>query len=180
MPSRYSLGAIILHWAIAISVFVTWRIAESAEHASEAQEEAIMADHMAVGMLILMLTLLRLVWRLTHAQPAFSPHLANWERVAARVVHVTFYVLLVVLPLMGWIGTSMEGGAIDVFGAFTIPGLPVPANRGLGHEILEVHGSLGEIMLYLIVLHVLGALKHHFVDRNGELYRMLPFGTPKA
>jgi len=56
----------------------------------------------------------------------------------------------------------------------------VTANRGLGHEILEVHGTLGQIMLYLIVLHVLGALKHHFYDRNGELYRMLPFGTPKA
>jgi cytochrome b561 len=96
------------------------------------------------------------------------------------VVHVTFYVLLLGLPLMGWLGSSMEGEAIDVFGAFTIPGLPVTANRGLGHEILEVHGSLGEIMLYLIVLHVLGALKHHFVDRNGELYRILPVGTPKA
>jgi cytochrome b561 len=180
MPSRYSTGAIILHWAIAIAVIVTWRIAESAEHVSEAQESAIMARHMALGMIILLLTVLRLVWRIVHPQPAFPQHFARWERVAARVVHVTFYVLLVGLPLMGWLGSSMEGEAIDVFGAFTIPGLPVAANRGLGHEILEVHGTLGQIMLYLIVLHVLGALKHHFYDRNGELYRMLPFGTPKA
>jgi len=180
MPSRYSTGAIILHWAIAIAVIVTWRIAESAEHASEVQENAIMADHMAVGMLILLLTALRLVWRLTHTQPPFPRDLAGWERVAALVVHVTFYLLLVGLPLMGWLGSSMEGDAIDVFGAFTIPGLPVAANRGLGHEILEVHGSLGEIMLCLIVLHALGALKHHFYDRNGTLYRMLPVGTPKA
>jgi cytochrome b561 len=180
MPSRYSLGAITLHWAIAVAVLISWRIAESAEHASGAAEDAIMADHMVVGMLILVLTALRLVWRLTHAQPAFSPGLAGWERVLARAVHLVFYVLLIGLPLMGWIGSSMEGKAIDVFGAFTIPGLPVPADRGLGHEILEVHGSLGEIMLYLIVLHVLGALKHHFIDRNGELYRMLPFSTPRA
>jgi len=180
MPSRYSTGAIVLHWAIAIAVIVTWRIAESAEHASEAQEDAIMADHMAVGMLILLLTALRLIWRLTHTQPAFPHELAGWERVAARIVHFTFYLLLVGLPLMGWLGSSMEGEAIDVFGAFTIPGLPVGPNRGLGHEILEVHGTLGQVMLYLIVLHVLGALKHHFVDRNGELYRMLPFGRPKA
>jgi cytochrome b561 len=180
MPSRYSTGAIILHWAIAIAVIVAWRIAESAEHVSEVQEAAIMADHMAVGMLILLLTVLRLVWRLTHTQPDFPQDLAGWERIAARVVLFTFYVLLVGLPLMGWIGSSMEGAAIDVFGAFTIPGLPVAADRGLGHEILEVHGSLGEIMLYLIVLHVVGALKHHFYDKNGALYRMLPFGTPKA
>lgn len=180
MPSRYSMGAIILHWAIAIAVIVSWRIAESAEHASEAEEAAIMADHMAVGMIILLLTVLRLVWRGTHSQPAFPDDLSKWERVAARAVHFTFYVLLVGLPLMGWLGSSMEGASIDVFGTFTLPGLPVTTNRGLGHEILEVHGTLGEIMLYLIVLHVLGALKHHFYDRNGALYRMLPFGTPKA
>lgn len=180
MPSRYSLGAIILHWAIAIAVIVTWRVAESAEHVSEAEEAAIMNNHMALGMIILVLTALRLVWRLTNRQPAFPADLARWERAGARVVHVAFYVLLVGLPLMGWIGGSMEGSAIDVFGLFTIPALPLAANRGLGHEVLEVHGSLGEIMLYLIVLHVLGALKHHFIDRNGELYRMLPFGTPKA
>lgn len=180
MRSRYSLGAIVLHWAIAIAVLVAWRIAESAEHASGAAEDAIMADHMAVGMLILLLTAVRLIWRLTHVQPAFPQDIAGWERIAARVAHVTFYVLLVGLPLMGWLGSSMEGEAIDVFGAFTIPGLPVAVNRGLGHEILEVHGSLGEIMLYLIVLHVVGALKHHFVDRNGELYRMLPVGTRKS
>lgn len=179
MPSRYSMGAIVLHWAIAIAVIVAWRIAEGAEDASEAQEAAIMANHMAVGMLILLLTVLRLVWRLTNAQPAFSQHFARWERIAARVVHVTFYVLLVGLPLMGWVGSSLEGDSIDVFGVFTIPGLPLGPNRGAGHEILELHGSLGQVMLYLIVLHVLGALKHHFVDRNGELYRMLPFGTPK-
>jgi cytochrome b561 len=180
MPSRYSWGAIVLHWAIAIAVIVSWRIAESAEHASEAQEEAIMADHMAVGMLILALTVLRLIWRLTHDQPPFRQDLARWEAVLARIVHVTFYVLLVALPLMGWIGSSLEGEVIDVFGAFTIPGLPLGPNRGLGHEILEVHGSLGQLMLYLIVLHVLGALKHHFVDRTGELYRMLPFGRART
>ena len=174
MPSRYSAGAIVLHWAIGIAVIVAWRIAEGAEHASEAQEDAIMANHMAVGMLILLLTVLRLAWRLTHTQPAFSQHFARWERLAARIVHFTFYVLLVGLPLMGWIGSSLEGDSIDVFGAFTIPGLPLAENRGAGHEILELHGSLGEIMLYLIVLHVLGALKHHFVDRDGVLARMLP------
>ena len=175
MPSRYSIGAIILHWAIAIAVLISWRIAESAEHAAGAAEKAIMADHMAVGMLILLLTALRLAWRLASTQPAFSSGLANWERVVARVVHGVFYALLIGLPLLGWIGSSMEGNAIDVFGAFTIPGLPVAADRGLGHEILEVHGLLGEITLYLIVLHVLGALKHHFIDRDFVLARMLPW-----
>ena len=180
MPTRYSTGAIVLHWAIAIMVIINWRIAESAEHASRAARAEIMANHMATGMLILLLTLARLLWRMSHTQPAFSQTLKPWEATLARIVHIVFYVLLVGLPLMGWIGTSIEGEAIDVFGWFTIPGLPLAHDRRTGHEILELHGVLGQVMLYLIVLHVLGALKHHFVDKNGELYRMLPIGRPKG
>lgn len=180
MPTRYSTGAIILHWAIAIAVIVTWRIAESVEHASDAQSEAIMANHMALGVVIFALTVARLIWRLTHTQPPFPRDLARWEAVLARIVHFTFYVLLLGLPLMGWIGNSLEDGPIDVFGLFTLPALPLSHDKRLGHEILEVHGTLGSVMIYLIGLHVLGALKHHFFDRNGELYRMLPFGRTKA
>lgn len=180
MPTRYSTGAIILHWAIAIAVIVTWRIAESTEHATRAESQAIMANHMALGVIIFALTIARLIWRLTHTQPPFPSDLARWEAVLARVVHFTFYVLLLGLPLMGWIGNSMEDGPIDVFGLFVLPALPVAHDKGLGHEILEVHGTLGSVMIYLIGLHILGALKHHFFDRNGELYRMLPFGRAKA
>ena len=180
MPTRYSTGAIILHWAIAIAVIVNWRLAESAENASRTAKAEIMADHMATGILILLLTVARLVWRLTHTQPSFPQDLRKWEAVLARIVHFVFYALLLGLPIMAWIGNSMYPAAIDMFGLFSIPALPVAENRGLGHELLEVHGSMGSILIYLVGLHILGALKHHFVDKNGELYRMLPFGTPKA
>lgn len=180
MPSRYSTGAIILHWAIAIAVIVNWRIAENAEHASRAARAEIMADHMATGVLILLLTLARLTWRLTHPQPPFSQSLKRWEATLARTVHFVFYVLLVGLPLIGWIGNSLEDGPIDMFGLFQVPALPLGHDRHLGHEILEVHGTLGTVMIYLIGLHILGALKHHFFDKNGELYRMLPFGRPRG
>lgn len=180
MPSRYSIGAIVLHWAIAIAVIVNWRLAESAEHASRAAKAEIMADHMATGILILVLTVARLVWRLTHVQPPFPQDLRQWEAVLARVVHFVFYALLLGLPVMAWIGNSMYPAAIDMFGLFSIPALPLAENRGLGHELLEVHGTMGSILIYLVGLHILGALKHHFYDKNGELYRMLPFGTRKA
>jgi cytochrome b561 len=180
MPTRYSTGAIILHWAIAIAVIVTWRIAESVEHATRAESEVIMANHMALGVIIFALTVARLIWRFTHTQPPFPNDLARWEAVLARIVHFTFYVLLLGLPLMAWIGNSLEGEAIDVFALFTVPALPVSADKRFGHEILEVHGTLGMVMIYLIGLHILGALKHHFFDRNGELYRMLPVGRAKA
>ena len=181
MPTiRYSTGAIILHWAIAIAVIVDWRLAEAAEHAPRGQHFAVLQPHSALGMAILVLTVLRLVWRWTHKTPPIGAHLAAWERMLAHTVHFIFYALLIGLPLLAWAGTSMWNQPTDFFGLFTIPNLPVGGDRGLGHELQELHGTLGEIMLYLIVLHVLGALKHHFWDKDGDLYRMLPWGTPKG
>ena len=181
MPTnRYSIGAMVLHWAIAIAVIWDWRLADAAEHAPRGQHFAVLQPHFALGMAILALTLVRLIWRLVHPAPPFASDLAAWERGLARTIHVIFYILLVGLPLMAWIGTSMWNQPTDFFGWFTIPNLPVGANRGLGHELQERHGTLGEIMLYLIVLHVIGALKHQFWDKDGNLYRMLPFGNPKS
>jgi len=181
MPTnRYSTGAMILHWAIAIAVIVSWRVAESAEHLAREEKEAVMGNHMALGMIILVLTVVRLAWRLTHAQPPLPVHLARWEAALARTIHVIFYVLLVGLPLAGWIGTSMEREGFSMFGLFEVPLLPAPDDRRAGHELLEVHGTAGTIMIYLIGLHILGALKHHFWDKDGMLWRMLPFGTPKG
>ena len=177
---RYSAVAMSLHWVIAIAVVVDWRLADAAENAPRGQHFAVLQPHFALGMAILVLTLVRLAWRLTHRPPLLAKHLARWEALLAHTVHYVFYALLIGLPLMAWIGTSMMNQPIDFFGLFTIPNLPFGANRGTGHELTELHGTLGNIMLWLIVLHVLGALKHQFWDRDGDLYRMLPFGTPKA
>jgi cytochrome b561 len=177
---RYSTGAIVLHWVIAIAVIVNWRIAETAEHLPLPERGEVMGHHMALGMTILLLTLLRLVWRLTHRPPPLRPTLKSWERILARIVHTLFYVLLIGLPLGGWLAISFYGAGVDIWGLFTVPGLPVPADEHLGHEIFDAHAFGGTVLLALVVLHVLGALKHHFFDKDGELYRMLPFGTPKA
>ncbi len=80
----------------------------------------------------------------------------------------------------GWLATSYYGQAVDVFGLFTLPALPVGENPDIGEAIFELHGTGGKAMLILIGLHILGALKHMVFDRDGNLWRMLPFGTPKA
>jgi cytochrome b561 len=177
---RYSMGAMVLHWVIAIAVIANWRIAEGAEHASREAAGAIMAQHKALGMTILALSLLRLVWRLAKRPPPLAVTLQPWEAKLARLVHTIFYVLLIGLPLGGWLANSMYGQGVDVFGLFTIPALPAPQDKDLGHEIFEVHGALAHVMLLLVALHVLGALKHHFLDKDGNLYRMLPYGKPKG
>ena len=108
--------------------------------------------------------------------PPLPSDLAGWERALARTVHIIFYVLLIGLPLGGWLANSFNGRDIAFFGLFTIPPLPVGENKDLGGSIFDMHELGGKIFIYLIGLHILGALKHTFVDRNGGIFRMLPFG----
>ena len=176
--ARYSRIAMLLHWAIAIGVIANWRIAASAEHLDKLERQALMGWHFAIGMTILLLTVARIVWRVVHRPPPLSAHLAPWERILAHSVHGIFYVLLIALPLLGWIGMSGYKYAIDMFG-IVLPVLPVGFGEKTAHEILHLHGSLGFAMMLLVGLHLLGVIKHMVMDRDGNLWRMLPFGTPK-
>lgn len=172
---RYSLVAMLFHWVIAIAVIVNWRLAEAAEHAGDAEKAAIFANHKALGIVILILSLARLVWRFTHPVPALDG-VATWERILARTTHVIFYIMLIGLPIGGWLGSSYFGSGVDVFGIFTLPALPVGENPEAGKAIFNLHTTGGSVMVYLIGLHILGGLKHTFFDKNGGIFRMLPFG----
>ena len=178
--ARYSGVAMLLHWLLALGVIVNWRLAESAHEGPREAAGALMGTHMAVGMTILLLTVLRIVWRLVHRPPPLARTLHAWERVLARTVHALFYILLITLPLLGWIASSSEGEGVDWFGLFQIPALPVQHDPKAGETIFEVHHFLGSVTVYLMFLHVLGALKHTLWDKDSNLWRMLPFGTPKA
>lgn len=177
---RYSVGAMIFHWLIAILVIMNWRIAETAEHLPMPDKAAVFGYHKAWGILILVLTLGRIAWRLTHRTPPLQSTLKPWEAALARFVHITFYVLLIALPLGGWLASSLGGQGIDIFGMFTVPALPVGENKGLSHTIFDAHATGGSIFVYLIALHILGALKHTFIDRDGGIFRMLPFGKVRG
>lgn len=177
---RYSGVAMAFHWAIATLVIVNWQIAERAEGLEGALRGEMIGYHKAVGITILALTLARLGWRLAHPVPPLPAHHAAWERVLARMVHAVFYVLLIGLPLGGWLAGSFSGRPIDYFGLFTVPVLPVSENRELAGAIMDFHTSGAMILIYLVGLHVLGVLKHLIIDRDRQISRMLPFGTPKA
>lgn len=174
--SKYSTGAMIFHWVIALLVIVSWRIVEAAEHASKIDKEALVDNHKALGITILVLTLGRLAWRLSHKVPPMPDTMAGWEKLLSRTVHVIFYVMLIGLPIGGWLAGSFAGRDISYFGAFTIPALPLGENFDMAKAIIGFHKQGGEIMIYLIGLHILGALKHTFYDKSGGLSRMLPWG----
>ncbi len=174
---RYSGVAMLIHWLLFIAVIANWRIAEAGEHAAtqEAKSE-IMSNHFSIGVIIFGLVLLRLIWRFVSPPPPLADHLANWERVLAKVTHTAFYVLLIVMPLAGWYAMSKYGAPISVFDLFAVPPLPVAADPEGASAIFDQHALAGKVLLALIVIHVLGVLKHTFVDKDGNLYRMLPFG----
>lgn len=179
--TKYSGLAMLLHWLIAVLVIVQWRISEAAEEAATREAGgAIMANHFAIGVVIFIVVALRLVWRQVSPPPPPVPGHAPAERTFARIVHFAFYALLLVMPVAGWIALSSFGEPIDVWGLFQLPALPVPQNPDLGEQIFELHGASGIALLVLVALHALAALKHTLVDKDGTLYRMLPFGTSRS
>ncbi|MBB3990504.1 cytochrome b [Croceicoccus naphthovorans] len=166
--------AIILHWLIAIAIIVNWRLAGAAEHLEGPAAAAYMNPHKALGITVLVLTVLRIVWRLVNPPPALRTDMATWERMLAKTVHALFYILLIAIPLLGWIASSSFGYGVDMFGLFQVPALPVANDPDAGKWVIGIHKALWTPMLILVALHILGALKHHFIDKDGELGRMIP------
>ncbi len=171
---RYSAVAIILHWLIAIALIVNWRLAEAAEHLEGPAAAVYMNPHKALGITVLILTVLRIIWRLMNPPPPMSASLKPWERMLAKTTHALFYILMISIPLLGWLATSSFGFPVDMFGAFQMPALPVPNSPDNGKFIIGLHKALWTPMMILILLHVAGALKHQFLDRDGELGKMIP------
>jgi cytochrome b561 len=166
----------LLHWLLFVGVILNWQLAEKAHDLPRAERGDLMGWHFTVGITILLLTVLRIVWRLTHRPPPLDPALHQWERTLAHITHFLFYFLLLALPLLGWIGISASGSTINFWGLFDWFPMSLGLDKKTGHGLLEIHGTMGTVMLWLIVLHVAGALKHTFWDKDGNLFRMLPFG----
>jgi cytochrome b561 len=170
--SGYSSVAIALHWTIALLILANAAGGLLADSVDDATARTIMNIHKPTGITILALSLVRLGWRVTHGFPPLPPSTPRWDAVFARATHVAFYALMIAIPLTGW--TLVSGGSrpLEYFGLFDIPKLPV--SRATSEAAGEVHGLFAFLMLGLAALHVLGALKHHLIDRDEVLARMLP------
>lgn len=171
---RYTKVAIWLHWLIGLAVIANIGLAMLTEDMPREAHRAAMGVHKALGMAILALTLLRLIWRLVHRAPPLPIGTPEWEKWGSRAVHFLFYALLILLPLSGWVWMSAADRPIDFFGLFTIPSIVAP-DKALSDVMHERHEVMGLTMLGLVVIHLLAAVKHQFVDRNRQLSRMNPF-----
>ncbi|MBL4834677.1 MAG: cytochrome b [Pseudomonas sp.] len=171
---RYGLIAVSLHWIIAVAVIGTailglWMT--GLDYYSSWYQTAPFW-HKSVGISLAALIILRLLWRWTNPSPAPLAHHKRWEAVLAKVIHSALYILLFVIVISGYLISTAKGRGVSVFGWFEVPALitslPSQADRA-GF----VHYWLGIGLLGLVGLHALGALKHHFLDHDNTLRRML-------
>lgn len=176
---RYSTVSILLHWTIFALVLANATVGGWMDEADGPEKLRYFMFHKSIGMTVAALTLVRIGWRIAHPWPAFPDNMAMWERVLARGTHIAFYLLLLAVPLLGWAAASAGGAPpVDWFGLVPAPNLPVPQSEALGDDLGETHKLLVKTVYLVLVLHVAGALKHHFLNRDLVLHRMLPLIPP--
>jgi cytochrome b561 len=175
IPTRYSAVAQIFHWVIAGLIVTQFTLAWMADDLPLGMHKlALLARHKSFGMTVLMLAVLRLIWRLFNRPPELPVGMAPIERLLARATHVLFYVLLFAMPLTGWLMSSAKNYSVSWFGWFTWPNLIGKSDQSF--ELLKsTHEILSWLLLSIAVLHILAALKHHFWNKDDVLKRMLPF-----
>jgi len=172
--ARYSRVAQVLHWLIAgliVMQFVLANLVEAAEdRGARFQELVLMANHKSVGITVLALALLRLAWRLYSAPPPPLP-MPGWQRTAAAVSHWSFYGLIIVIPLSGWLLSSAAAVSVSWFNLVQLPDFVAP-DEGLEEFFEEAHEILAQVLFVLAVVHIAAALKHALYDRDGALRRI--------
>jgi cytochrome b561 len=172
---KYTKTAMFFHWLIALMIIATFCFG------------LIMADmpgitptklrfyswHKWAGITIFGLTCLRLLWRLTHTPPEYPSFMPEWQKKAASGLHIFLYILVFCIPVSGYLYSLSAGVPVVYLGIFPMPVIMEP-NPELKPLLREVHYYLNMTLLACFSLHVLAALKHQFVDRDGMMKRMLP------
>jgi cytochrome b561 len=172
---RWGVIAQLFHWVIVALIIVQVTLAEMADDLPSGMRKlTLLARHKSFGITVLMLVILRLLWRSLNPHPPLPDNLKPYERQLANFTHGALYFLLFAIPLSGWTMSSARGFPVSWFGFFQLPDL-VPKSRPLYEALVTTHVSLVCVLAAIVALHVLGALKHHFVHRDDVLKRMLPF-----
>jgi cytochrome b561/polyisoprenoid-binding protein YceI len=173
---RYSWGAILLHWAIALAL--AFQLALGFSMPKDERGFALFQLHKSVGITILLLTVARLAWRLTHRAPAAVE--GGFNGLLAKAVHTLLYVFMIAMPLTGWVVVSTSPIQVPTLFWGAIPWPHLPLSGSLNEAAEETHELLAWIGIALIALHLAGALRHQFLVRDGLLRRMGPGGSAWA
>lgn len=174
-PARYAPLAIALHWLMALAILGLIGVGTWMTGLKPSPDKiAIYNWHKWVGLTVLALAAVRIVVRALHPPPPLPP-MPRWQAWAARTTHGGLYALMLAMPLTGWLQNSAAGFPLSWFGLFRVPAL-IPRDPADFRFWQSVHEALAWAFVALILVHVGAALKHHCVDRDGLLARMLPAG----
>lgn len=170
----YTRTAIFLHWFIALLIFAAFPLGVYMHDLPFSPDKLkLYSWHKWLGVSVFFLVVMRLIWRAGHRPPPLPVLMPHWQKLAAQAVHLLLYVLIAAIPISGWLMSSAKGFQTVWLGVLPLPDL-VSKNKELGDLLREVHESLNLLLLGLLLAHVGAALKHHFIERDGVLVRMLP------
>jgi cytochrome b561 len=180
-PARYHGAAIALHWLIAALMicgfYIGWIMTDIPGFTPTKLKY--FSWHKWLGVTVFALALLRVLWRATHRAPALYTATPSWQKAAAHLVHALLYLLMLAIPLSGYFYSSAAGIQVVYLGIVPLPTIIGP-DQALKATLRTLHVRLDYTLLTLVSLHVLAALKHQFVDRDGLLGRMVPFLKTRA
>lgn len=174
MSERYTPVAIALHWIVALLIIANLALGlYTVDLPLSPAKLRYFSFHKWIGVTVFLLAAARLLWRLGHPAPALPAAMAPWERRAANATHVLLYLLFFAAPLTGWLFSSASGFQTVYLGVIPLPDL-LSKDKALADALKLAHKSINFTMAGVIVFHVVAALKHHFIDRDDVLRRMLP------
>jgi cytochrome b561 len=174
--ASYTSTAIALHWLIALLIVcgfsLGWVMTDIPGFTPTKLKY--FSWHKWIGVTVFALVIVRILWRATHAAPPLPSHMPTWQRGLAHLTHVLLYLLMVAIPVSGYLYSSAANVPVVYLGLVPLPRLIAP-DAHLKEVLKSVHITLNYTLLALFVLHVLAALKHQLLDRDGLLSRMIPF-----
>ena len=177
LSETYNRGAIVLHWLTAALIVANLLLGLSMVGLPISPRKlSWYLVHKSIGITVFLLTSLRLAWRAIRPHPGPVP-MPQWQRRSAAASHVLLYLLLFVIPVSGWLYSSATGVQVVYLGVVPLPNL-VGKDRALGDVLRIVHVSLNALLFATVCVHVAAAVRHHFVDRDVVLARMLPLVKP--
>jgi len=178
MSTHYTATAKSLHWLMALLIFGLLALGFYMSDLPLSPEKLqFYSWHKWAGVSVFVLVWLRLVWRLTHRPPAFAASLSATQQTLAHLGHMALYLLMIAIPVSGWLMSSAKGVQTVWFGVLPLPDL-LGRDKALGAQLADLHSALNIGLLVLIGGHAAVALFHHLVRKDDTLRRMLPARTP--
>lgn len=176
-PNRYSAISIAMHWLMFLLMVAVYACIELREFYPKGSDprEALKMWHFMLGLCVFLLIWVRLFFIVKGKRPDIVPTPPRWQHLLSKAVHGALYLLMIGLPILGWLMLSAKGKTIPFFG-LELPAL-IAKNKELGDLIKEIHETGGTIGYFLIGLHAVAGLFHHYVMRDNTLLRMLPKHT---